>query len=322
MQMTNSRPILTLFRDQADEMDSLALLAGIPGIIRLAVCGNLAVLEDLRKIGIEPSLVIISRRLYPEEKPEVVETLKRLFPAVRFLLISSSADPFPPLKQLIADQIRHLAINPLAGDDETGAQRKDFVTTLEKLASGRALEIADYLDRNAPIHEYAISSSSQKEELITAIMELIPDYSPDLDALRQRGALLADEMLENAMYGAPRGKDGRKLYRKGENRTISRREGIVFRFGFDGRTLALEVADSWGSLSPDLLMEHLARNQEETGMCDDTGGGRGLFIIWRFLDQFHVKITPGRETVVGGQLTLSSHLNPEAPKGFYISTNC
>jgi len=318
--MTNSRTILCLFKDQADEMDSLTLLAGIPGIIRLAVCGNLAVLEDIKKIGVEPSLVIISRRLYPEEKPEVVETLKRLFPVVRFLLISSSADPFPPLQQLIADQIRHLAINPFPGNDKSGAQRKDFVTTLEKLASGRFLEISDYLDRHATIHEYTISGSSQKEELITSIMEIIPGDSTELDALRQRGALLTDEMLENAMYGAPRGEDGRKLYRKGENRTIPRREGIVFRFGFDGWTLALEVADSWGSLSPDLVMEHLARNQEETGLCDDTGG-RGLFIIWRFLDRFHVNITPGRETVVGGQLALSSPLDPEAPKGFYISTH-
>jgi hypothetical protein len=321
MNMTNSRTILSLFKDQADEMATLPLLAGIPGIIRLPVRGDLGVLEDLRKIGIEPSLVIISRRLYPEETPEVVDTLKRLFPAVRFLLIASSDDPFPPLRPLITDQIRHLTINPFTGDDETGAQRKDFVATLDKLAAGRSLEIADYLDRNAPIHECAISSSGQKEELITAIMETIPGDSSELESLRQRGALLADEMLENAMYGAPRGEDGRKLYRKGEERTISPREGIVFRFGFDGQTLALEVADSWGSLSPDQLMEHLARNHEESWLSDDAGG-RGLFIIWRFLDQFHVNITPGRETVVGGQLTLSSPLDPEAPKGFYISTHC
>jgi hypothetical protein len=319
--MTNSTTILGLFRDHTDEIRSMALLSGIPGIIRLAVRDDLSILDDLRKIGIEPSLAIISRRLYPEVQPEVVNILRRLFPEIRFLLISSADDPFPPLKTLIADRVRHLTIDPASGDCGAGSRRKVFVTALEKLATGRSLEISDYLAPEAALHEYTLSSSGEKEELIAALMALISGDSPELDELRQRGALLADEMLENAMYGAPRGEDGQKLYRKGEERAISRHEGIVFRAGFDGTTLALEVADSWGSLSPDQVLHHLARNQDEPALSDD-GGGRGLFIIWRFLDRFHVNITPGRETVVGGQLTLSSPMDPEAPKGFHISTNC
>jgi hypothetical protein len=319
MPMTTSRTIISLFRDRADEMESLPLLAGIPGIIRLAECGNPAVLENLRRVGIEPSLAIISRRLYPEDRPEMVANLRRLFPAIRFLLISSSTDPFPPLQPLIDDQIRHLTINPPGVGDDIAPQRKDFVAALEKLATGRTLGITDYLEKGTSIREYAVVSSDQKEELIAAVMELIPGDNPEGDALRHRGALLADEMLENALYGAPRDDAGRTLYRKGVTREISARENIVFRFGFDGHTLALEVADSWGSLSPDLLMEHLARNQENPDCIDDTGG-RGLFIIWRFLDRFHVNITPGKETVVGGQLMLSSPLDPDAPKGFHIST--
>jgi anti-sigma regulatory factor (Ser/Thr protein kinase) len=48
-------------------------------------------------------------------------------------------------------------------------------------------------------------------------------------------------------------------------------------------------------------------------------GGRGLFIIWRFLDQFHVSIKPGKETVIGGHVRVTSPLDLDEPKGFHIS---
>jgi anti-sigma regulatory factor (Ser/Thr protein kinase) len=97
-------------------------------------------------------------------------------------------------------------------------------------------------------------------------------------------------------------------------------ERIVFSFGFDGETLALKLTDSWGSLEPDMVIEYLARNQEDGSIADDVGG-RGLFIIWRFLDHFHMDVQPGQETVVGGHLQLSSRLDPEAPRGFHITAH-
>lgn len=136
--------------------------------------------------------------------------------------------------------------------------------------------------------------------------------------LRQKGALLADELLENSMYDAPRGTLGNRLFKKGEKRAMLPQERIVFSFGFDGETLALKLTDSWGSLEPDVVMEYLARNQDDGSIADDAGG-RGLFIIWRFLDQFHVNVHPGQETVVGGHLKLFSRFDPEAPRGFQIT---
>jgi hypothetical protein len=127
-------------------------------------------------------------------------------------------------------------------------------------------------------------------------------------------------MLENAMYGAPRGEDGSKLYRKGEQRAIQPLESIRFRFAFDGETLAMEVADGWGSLSADLVLDYLAHNLDGGELPGDVGG-RGLFIIWRFFDQFHVSIRPGRQTIVGGQVRVASPLDIETPKGFHISTH-
>ena len=320
--MQNQASILALFKDSDDETRCTPLLAGIPGIIRAVAGGNLAMtLENLKRTGIEPVLTILTARLYPESRPNLVTTVRGLFPATDFLLVSSTTDPFPPLQALAADRVRHMAINPAAspygGEPESRAR---FITAVRKLVERSPWEIADYVKLGTSIHEFAISSSTEKAELIERVEAVIESDRPDMDLLRQKGALLADEMLENAMYGAPRGEDGSKLYQKGELRTIQPREGIAFRYGFDGETLAMEVVDGWGSLSPELIMEFLAKNQDG-GEVHDEGGGRGLFIIWRFLDHFHVTICPGKKTVVGGHVRAASKLDPEAPRGFHISTH-
>ena len=64
----------------------------------------------------------------------------------------------------------------------------------------------------------------------------------------------------------------------------------------------------------------MARNQAQLE-CTDDMGGRGLFLIWRFFDHFHVSIYPGIKTVVGGDLQLSRQLDPEAPRGFHITAH-
>lgn len=316
------KTVLALFKDADDESLCNPLMEGIPGIIRIRAGANVATsLENMKRIGIEPRLSIISGRLYPARRSDLVATLRAVFPASEILLVCAPADPFPSLQLLAADGVRHLAINPVVSWDGEGDEAKrQFLGAIDKLLEGRPWKMTDYLSPAATVQDYRISSSTQKEELIARIEEVIAGDSEERIFLRQRGALLADEMLENAMYDAPQREDGSRIYRKGEKRAIAPREGITFRFGFDGEVLAMEVTDGWGSLSPDKVLSHLAGNQDGIGNGDEAGG-RGLFIIWRILDHFHVSITPGRQTVVGGHLKASSPMDLETPRGFHISTH-
>ena len=313
--------VLALFRDVEDEALAAEVMTEVPDVIRILTGDNPAsALEYLKILGITPRLAIASSRLYPAEKPELVRQLRTLFPGTEILLMSSDTDPVPPLQPLAADKVGHLVINPASGrrsDKEKSQQH--FVTALKKLVNGGEWEIGEYLKPGSRIHTCHISSSTQKEELIAMVESAIEGSSPETDLLRQRGALLVDEMLENAVYNAPRKDDGSKMFRKGELRSIDPREGITFRFGFDGETLAMEMVDGWGSLSPDVVLHYLARNQANGGEWAETGG-RGLFIIWRILDHMHVKITPGRQTVIGGHLKATSAMDLDTPRGFNIST--
>lgn len=274
-----------------------------------------ASLERLRHFGGSLRLVILSARLYPERYPELAAQVRAVCPGSELLLVSSSEEPPPALTPLLADQVRHLAFNP---PHEARRDGEYFPEIVSRLIDRRPWEICSCLREGTTLHSFGLRSSEEKEALIGALEAVLAGEGDEFEMLRQKGALLADELLENALYDAPRAPDGSRLFRKGEKRVMLPQESIVFSFGFDGETLALELRDSWGSLEPEVVLEHLARNQEGDPIAGDAGG-RGLFIIWRFLDHFHMNVQPGLETAVGGHLQLSSGHHPEVPRGFHIT---
>jgi len=153
------------------------------------------------------------------------------------------------------------------------------------------------------IHEWPVLSSDDKEEIISRVERVIEGDGGPHDFLRQRAALMMDEMLENALYCAPRDLDGKLMYAKGEKRSLTSGEEILVRSAYDGERLFLEVSDSWGKLSPEIVQSFIALN-----LTNDTSAnraGRGLYLMWRFMKDFYVNLVPGLKTSVGGYLLLN-----------------
>jgi len=148
-----------------------------------------------------------------------------------------------------------------------------------------------------------VRCSSDKPALIEELVTLIGEEDPAHMLLAQKATLMVDEMLENALYAAPRAADGTMLYPQREPRTLLPEEQITIRYRYDGSHLFLEVRDSWGSLSQSKVFSYLAINTQATEPDPDRTG-RGLFFMWKLFDHLYVRIYPGRETVVGGSLLL------------------
>jgi len=308
--------VAVLYRDANDAKLWEEALKGVPGLLPITVEQNVTLsLARLRRAGGSLRLVILSARLYPGHCPDLAARVRAVCPGSELLLVSSSEEPPPALTPLLADRVRHLAFNP---PHQARRDREYLPEVVSRLIHRRPWEICSCLREGTTIHSFPLRSSEEKEALIGALEALLAGEGEEYQTLRQKGALLADELLENALYDAPRAPDGSRLFRKGEKRLLLPQERIVLSFGFDGETLALELSDSWGSLEPEVVLEHLARNQEGDPIAGDAGG-RGLFIIWRFLDHFHLNVQPGLETVVGGHLQLSSGRDPEVPRGFHIT---
>ncbi len=153
------------------------------------------------------------------------------------------------------------------------------------------------------IHEWPVLTSEDKEELIGRVERIIEGSDASHEFLRQRAALMADEMLENALYCAPRDMSGNQIYAKGEKRSLCPGEEIVLRCAFDGEKLFLEVSDSWGRLSPEAVQGHIAINLAHDTSTDRSG--RGLYFMWKFMKNFYVNFAPGLKTSVGGYLLLN-----------------
>jgi anti-sigma regulatory factor (Ser/Thr protein kinase) len=315
------KEILVVLKDAEEKEFLTPHLLPVSELIRIVEILDISrTMAYFEEAGKAPPLIIVSTRLYPEENPELVANLQARCPGSEILLVSSLSDPYPALQPLIRDNVRHLVVNPEKNDifDEQPEQSL-FSLAIRKIAEGLSLTIGDYLKPGTCVYEIRVSSSEQKEEIIARLEGVICGDSPEIELLRQKGALLADEMLENAIYGAPRRADCVSLYKKGEKRRVRRKENIAFRYGFDGETLAMEAEDGWGSLSPKVVLEHFAKNQDDFEVIEDESG-RGLFILWRFLDHMHIHINPGRQTVVGGHVKLMTADNLIEKKGFHITT--
>ena len=315
--MQQMQSMVAIFKDECDEGLWAAYLDGISALLRITAHDDMErSFERMINLGIEPGVVILSSRVYPTENPDLAALIRAYFPDAELLLVSSSEEPSPPLLPLFVDNVRHLAVNP----PEIDADAKGyFDCVLQKLVAGRPLTLMDRLKEQTEVNVFELHASNQKETLLRAVDAAIHGDDETSEMFRQRVALLADELMENALYGAPRDAGGRGMFRKGEERAMLPKENLVFSFGFDGETLAMEMTDNWGTLDPDLVVDYLARNQAQLDGTDDLGG-RGLFLIWRFFDHFHVSIDPGKKTVVGGDLRLSGKLDPEAPRGFHITS--
>ncbi len=151
--------------------------------------------------------------------------------------------------------------------------------------------------------EWDVLSSQDKAGIMDQLQILFDGKDEDHDFLGQRAGLIVDEMLENALYSAPRNDTDTPLFTKGSKRKLLPNEKISLRCAFDGKELFLEVRDSWGSLSPEIVEFYLTLNQSGADPVGDRAG-RGLYIMWKFLDYFYVDIDPGEKTSMGGILSL------------------
>lgn len=312
-------PILAFFRNETDERRWKPDLASIPGIVSIVTgeSAHSSVKTACRTVP-KTKLVLLSASFYPDKGLGVTTLIRNLLPGTEILLVSPASEPFPDIGLLFRDGIRNLVVAPsFPFSQGSSPDESPLRVAVTSLTADRCGRMSAYLRQGATVSEFTLTSSDQKELLIKHLENTVNGKSTEAEFLRQRAALIADEMIENALYGAPRNRDGTRIFRKGERREILPDERIGVRFGFDGENLAIEVSDGWGSLRPEDILEHLEKNRHRDGL-PPTDGGLGLFLIWRFVDHLYVSIAPGRETVVSGRVRLVSPGDLTEAKGFHM----
>lgn len=116
-------------------------------------------------------------------------------------------------------------------------------------------------------------------------------------------ALVADELITNAIYNAPRDAEGRPRYAHRSRRekvTLDPTEYVRLDYGSDGRVFGIAVTDSFGGLTPETIRAGIERCLTAADPIEQKQGGAGLGIYTALgsVNQLVVNVEEGVKTEV------------------------
>lgn len=162
---------------------------------------------------------------------------------------------------------------------------------------------------------FNIRRSEEKESVIAETADWLASCGlEDTDRLDATLVLL-DEMLDNGLYAAPRDGRGKPIYAKGAPRVLGKDETLRLSLALQDGWLGLHAFDSWGTLTPAIFLERLARHAQGAGVQAGRGGS-GLYLMWRMSDYLQLRVHPRHGTQATVLLDLSVPVDAEKANGF------
>src|SRR5262249_30991357 len=129
--------------------------------------------------------------------------------------------------------------------------------------------------------------------------------------------LVTDELVSNAIHNAPVDAGGahyRAELPRDCDMPLDARHQVVLRWGCDGRYLAVEVTDRFGSLDRDTILRALVAS----GFKDAGGGaGMGIALAYRSCDHLVFNLAPGKRTEVIALIDVRSPHGERVPASSY-----
>ena len=189
----------------------------------------------------------------------------------------------------------------------------------DALLSQHQVQVGDDIHRLIPdseVHrQFELTHSDDKVfvmQEVEAWLAEVGGVSPEhLDAV----VLLLDEMMENALYAAPRDWNDKPIYAKGAQRPLTEKEMIRVDVVLGRETLGIMMTDNWGTLTPAVFLKRMSLHR--MGMGIEAGvGGSGLYLMWRMSGYLQMRVHPKRQTQVTAVLDLAASVDPETDKGF------
>ena len=180
----------------------------------------------------------------------------------------------------------------------------EVITTCQKLCNRDIFGLEKYLTTwGVDIIERDITGTQGKVELIDELDRYL-DRIDCWASVKRSVSLVADELIMNAIFNAPRGPDGAARYasldRSGDL-TLEPEERAIFRYACDGRNVAISVTDRFGSLDRDVIVHYLQRcfDGGPAEVEDKEGGaGLGLHMVFNSITQLTFNVESGVSTEV------------------------
>jgi CheY-like chemotaxis protein len=237
-----------------------------------------------------PVLVVVDGAMELDKLALLVETSKsRGAEACMTLLGTTAMAQVPAILNM--GSVTNLLVHPMP------VLAEELTITAQKLIKNDLFGAEKYMLWGTKLHETTLTRASQRSHIVAELAESVRGCGQSA-RVASMAMLVADEMLSNAVHNAPidaKGEHYRKdLARDGELE-LDPRHQVRLRWGCDARYLAIEVNDTFGSLSRDTILASLAKNDiRESG----GGAGMGVALTYRSCDHLVFNLAPGKRTEI------------------------
>lgn len=250
--------------------------------------------NDLSKLPSEPpSLIAIDLRSPSAPK---MKDLDGVFPEVRIICIVGAQD---------FGQMVECLRSPRCGSVITYDEKfepEDFIVTVTKLLHGQVFGLQKYFPWGVTLYNMEIASYEEKVkalDVLNAYAELAGARGP----VRDRMALVAEELMINAMYHAPTDEEGKPLYQHLPRKELAGRtfeRPVKVACASNGQLFAVAVRDAYGSLDKATVVKFLSKGTQKslTPEQKESGAGLGLVTALKNANKLVFNLAPGGGTEV------------------------
>ena len=188
-------------------------------------------------------------------------------------------------------QTRDVVLSPLFSTfyqrpvHEIGLNGRFFGRFLKVAHKGIRQDLTDYLGELAEVQKIELNHTSQKQEAVEAVRQYLIAAKIPARISNMIGNAV-DELLMNAMFDAPSDDFGKQLYSstaRTQERELIDREKVQMSIGFDGFYVGVSVADQFGSIDRQRLLNLVSANYKESDYTVKTaqaGAGLGLATVY------------------------------------------
>jgi hypothetical protein len=245
--------------------------------------------NDLTKLPeASPSLLCVDLRSPSAPK---LRDLERVFPDVRLICIVGVQD----FGQIVECLRLERCGSVITYDDRF--EPEDFIITVTKLLHGQVFGLQKYFPWGVTLYNMEIGSYDDKLkalDVLNAYAELAGARGP----VRDRMALVAEELIINAMYHAPVDDAGKPLYRHMSRKELAR---IIFdkkvkvACASNGQHFAVAVRDAYGTLDKDTIVKFLSKGTAKSLEPEqrESGAGLGLVTALKNANKLVFNVAPG-----------------------------
>ncbi len=246
-------------------------------------------INDLSKLPESaPSLLCVDLRSASAPKLKDVE---RVFPDVRLIAIVGVQD----FGQMVECLRLARCGSVITYDDHF--EPEDFIITVTKLLHGQVFGLQKYFPWGVTLYNMEIGSYEDKIkalDVLNAYAELAGARGP----VRDRMALVAEELIINGMYHAPVDPTGKPLYRHMSRKdltTLTFDRKVRVACASNGQHFAVAVRDAYGSLDKDTVVKFLSKGTQKSLEPEqrESGAGLGLVTALKNASKLVFNLAPG-----------------------------